>query len=101
MNTAHQIPVISGDAGNPQALSNPNSPASIMKRAKETHAQTAADTKYDAAPPPRNSVGKKKEGFAGLQGRRPGNAQKTEESVLGFLVASSFLLFLYSIAPEA
>ena len=117
MNTAHQIPVVSGDAGNPEALSNPNSPASIMKRVKETHAQTAADTKYDAPPPPRVST----EGYAGFydvwkdttQGRTPVALGSTylrarrplqivaEESVLGFLVAGSFLLFLYSIAPEA
>lgn len=113
METAHQIPVISGDAGNPEALSNPNSPASIMKKLKETNAQTAADTKYDAAPPPRVS----KEGYAGFydvsQGRTPValgsmylKAKRplqivAEESLLGFLVASSFLLFLYSIAPEA
>jgi hypothetical protein len=88
-----------------------------MRKAKETHAQTAADTKYDASPPPRVS----KEGYAGFydvwkdttQGRTPVALGSTylkakrppivvaEESILGFLVASSFLLFLYSIAPEA
>ena len=117
METAHQIPVVSGDAGNPEALSNPNSPASIMKKLKETNAQAAADTKYDAVPPPRVS----KEGYAGFydvskdttQGRTPValgsmylKAKRplqivAEESLSGFLVASSFLLFLYSIAPEA
>ena len=113
METAHQIPVVSGDAGNPEALSNPNSPASIMKKLKETNAQAAADTKYDAVPPPRVS----KEGYAGFydvsQGRTPVALGSTylkakrplqivaEESLSGFLVASSFLLFLYSIAPEA
>ena len=102
METAHQIPVVSGDAGNPEALSNPNSPASIMKKLKETNAQAAADTKYDAAPPPRLS----KEGYAGFYNvwkdtTHRSTDLKAEESVLGFLVASSFLLFLYSIAPEA
>ena len=83
-----QIPIISPDAGNPQALSDPNSPASIAKKAKEGHAQSVADTKYDAKPPLR-----KGEGFTNYE------STKKKEIVAGFLVSSAILLFLYSIAP--
>jgi len=85
---AQQIPIVSADAGNPQILADPNSPASIMKRAKETHAQSVADTKYDAMPPPREG-----EGYSNYE---PSNRK---EIVAGFLISSAFLLFLYSIAP--
>jgi len=81
-----QIPIVSADAGNPQALSDPNSPASIMKKAKESHAQSVADTKYDAPPPPR-------EGYANYEPSKP------KEIIAAFLVSSAFLLFLYSVAP--
>ena len=84
-----QIPIVSADAGNPQALSDPNSPASIMKKAKEGHAQSVADTKYDAPPPPREG-----EGYANYE---PSNRK---EIIAGFLVSSAFVLFLYSVAPQ-
>ena len=84
-----QIPIVSADAGNPQALSDPNSPASIMKKAKEGHAQSVADTKYDAQPPPREG-----EGYANYE---PSNRK---EIIAGFLVSSAMLLFLYSVAPQ-
>lgn len=84
-----QVPIISADAGNPQALSEPNSPASIMKKAKESHAQSVADTKYDAKPPPREG-----EGYANYE---PSNRK---EIIAGFLVSSAFVLFLYSVAPQ-
>ena len=83
-----QIPIVSPDAGNPEALSDPNSPASIAKKAKEGHAQSVADTKFDAQPPLRQG-----EGFANY---KPNNKK---EIVAGFLISSAFLLFLYSIAP--
>jgi hypothetical protein len=83
-----QIPIVSADAGNPQALSDPNSPASIMKKAKESHSQSVADTKYDAKPPPREG-----EGYANYE------PSTRKEIIAGFLVSSAFLLFLYSVAP--
>jgi len=83
-----QIPIVSADAGNPQALSDPNSPASIMKKAKESHSQSVADTKYDAKPPPREG-----EGYTNYE------PSTRKEIIAGFLVSSAFLLFLYSVAP--
>ena len=83
-----QVPIISPDAGNPEALTYPKSPASLAKKAKQAEIQSVADTKYDAKPALR-----KGEGFANYS---PNNKK---EIVAGFLISSAFLLFLYSIAP--
>ena len=87
MNAIQQIPVISPDAGDPVALQDPSSPASIMKRAKAMEAQTVADTRYDATPPPR------REGFQDC-------TKEYHEITHGLLLATSVLLLLYAVAPN-
>ena len=86
MNPIQQIPIVSSDAGDPVALQDPSSPASIMKRAKSMEAQTAADRKYDAAPPPR-------EGFQDC-------TSEYHEISQGLFLAASVLLILYAVAPN-
>lgn len=88
MNATQQIPIISSDAGDPVALQDPSSPASIMKRAKAMEAQTAADRKYDATPPP-----PQKEGFQDCD-------KEYHEITHGLLLATSVLLLLYAVAPN-
>lgn len=86
MNAIQQIPIISPDAGDTIALQDPNSPASIMKKAKEMEAQSAADRKFDATAPPR-------EGFQGCE-------EKTHEITHALFLATSVLLLLYAAAPN-
>ncbi len=90
MNASVQIPVVSADAGDPIALSNPNSPASLAKKAKEQESQSAADGRYDETPPPR-------QGFIDMsvcaeQDRREGGA--------GLFLSLAALLLLYAAAPS-
>ena len=92
MNT-QQIPVIYADAGNKMVLSDPNSPESIIKRAKEQEAQSGADTKYDATPPPRL------ENFQDVTIVWTNNIHE-KEVTLGLFLASAVLLLLYAAAPE-
>lgn len=87
MNATREIPIVSSDAGNPQALANPNSPASIMKKALEQQAQTQADTKYDSITPAR---------IEAFQNR----TMDSETTLLSLFLASSVLLFLYKVAPD-
>lgn len=82
------IPVVSADAGDPQALKEPNSPASIMKKAQASESQSAADTKFDAPPPPR-------EGFRSYD--RHAESKGIFEALF---LASASLLLLYKAAPE-
>lgn len=84
MQVTSEIPVISSDAGDPVALKDPNSPASIMKKAKEQEAQSAADKKYDAEAPVR-------EGFE--------DPMNYHEAIHSLFLASSVLLLLYFAAP--
>lgn len=86
MQATAEIPIISSDAGDPVALKDPNSPASIMKKAKEQEAQSAADMKYDAEAPPRV------EGFE--------NDRNYHEVVHSLFLASSVVLLLYFAAPN-
>ncbi len=93
MNATREIPIISPDAGDRRALSDPNSPASIMKRAKEQESQSAADMKYDAQPPPRI------EGYTQyveVIWEKP----YRKESIAGLFLASAVLLFMYAAAPD-
>ena len=80
------IPVVTADAGDPVALSNPNSIASIMKRASEQRSQTVADTKYDATPPARI------EPYTNIQANIHTNIKDTGAS---FLLSASILLVIY------
>lgn len=58
------IPVITSAGGTNYAYKDPNSPESILKKTTELNAQTAVDTKFDAAMSPYH------EGFASAEGRR-------------------------------
>lgn len=46
------IPVVTSAGGTNVAYKDPNSPEGILKRTTELNAQTAVDTKYDAAASP-------------------------------------------------
>ena len=94
MNTASYQPVITADAGDPAALSDPNSPASIMKKAKEQEAQSNADTKYDTTPPPRI------DNFTDWVEIQWDGHHKSQETITGMFLALSVLLFLYAAAPS-
>lgn len=87
MNVPREIPIISSDAGDPVALQDPNSPASIMKRAKEQQVQSGADMKFDAAAPPRV------EQFENYDG-------SSKSILLSLFLASSVVLILYAAAPN-
>ena len=87
---ATNIPVIMADAGNPGALADPNSPASIMKKAKESEVQTGVDTKFDAIVPPRV-----KEGFRTLK-----EQNRTESILSSLFLAAAALLLLYKAAQD-
>jgi hypothetical protein len=95
MNATQQIPVVSPDAGDPVALQDPSSPASIMKRAKAMEVQTAADRKYDATPPQplAEEEQRPREGFQDCD-------KEYHEITQGLLLATSVLLLLYAIAPN-
>jgi hypothetical protein len=91
MYARQEVPVVSSDAGDEVALANPNSPASIMKKAKQQEAQSAADMKYDAtAPPP--------EGFQNCVVEWE-NPNRYHEIVHALFLAASTVLFLYAAAP--
>ncbi len=87
MNVPREIPIISSDAGDPVALQDPNSPASIMKKAKEQQVQSGADMKFDAAAPPRV------EQFENYNG-------SSKSILLSLFLSSSVVLILYAAAPN-
>ena len=93
MNTLREIPVVSSDAGDIAALSDPNSPASIMRKAKGQEVQSAADMKYDATAPARV------EPFQNctVEWESP---RRQENSIQSLFLASAVLLLLYAVAPE-
>lgn len=93
MNPVREVPIISSDAGDTIALQDPNSPASIMKKAKQQEAQSAADMKYDAqAPPP--------EGFENcvVEWEKPDTSNEIFHSLF---LASAVVLLLYAAAPNS
>jgi hypothetical protein len=87
MNVPREIPIISSDAGDPVALQDPNSPASIMKKAKEQQVQSGADMKFDAAAPPRV------EQFENYN-------DSSKSILLSLFLSSSVVLILYAAAPN-
>lgn len=107
MSTSEEVPIVSSDAGDQMALMDPNSPASIAKRAKEQAAQTGTDTKFDPTPPPR-------EGYTDIQASPYSDRIITEftvipytetvlssrETIAATLVTTAVLLILYAIAPN-
>lgn len=88
MNPVQEVGIVSSDAGDPKALQDPNSPASIMKKAKEQQAQSVADMKYDA-----------REGFQACVVEWEGR-DKYHEVVQSLFLASAVLLFLYAASPS-
>lgn len=97
MNASVQIPVVSADAGDPIALSNPNSPASLAKKAKEQQSQTAADGKYDETPPERVPQGSS-QGFLDMS---VCTEQDKREAGAGIFMSLAMLLLLYAAAPNS
>ena len=73
MNAHQEVPVITADTGES------GGPASIIRKAKEQAAQTAADMKYDAPPPARL------EGFCSM-------TQQQESIATSFFLASAIVL---------
>ena len=94
MNPVREVPVISADAGDSKALLDPNSPASLMKKAKLQEAQSAADMKYDAEAP------KRLENFENCVVEwEPPNQFHTISHAL--FLASAVVLLLYAAAPNS
>ena len=91
---AQEAPNISADAGNPSALSNPNSAESLALRAKKLEVQTSADTKYDAKTAPVEEFQNEVEIVW------TNAAAEREEITLGLFLAMSGILFLYALAPD-
>ena len=90
-----EVPIVSSDAGNLSVQEDPNSPASIARRAKIMEAQSGADTKYDATPPSRV------EGYGNwVEIQWDGEETKAKEITLGLFLATAVLLLLYSAAPN-
>jgi hypothetical protein len=93
MNPVREVPIISSDAGDTIALQDPTSPASIMKKAKQQEAQSAADMKYDAQAPPA-------EGFENcvVEWEKP---DTSNEIIHALFLASAVALLLYAAAPTS
>ncbi len=92
MNATAEIPIVSADAGDPAALSNPNSPAALARKAQEQASQSSADTKYDATPPERVS-----QGFTDYSLCTHEEIKLTGASTF---LSLSILLLLYAVAPN-
>jgi hypothetical protein len=92
MNATVEIPVVSPDAGDPIALSNPNSPASLAKRSREQEAQSGADTLYDQPPPPRVA-----QGFVNYS---PCFVDELRVTGAGLFMSVGVLFLLYAVAPN-
>ena len=93
MSTADS-PNISANAGDEKALSNPNSPESIARRAKEAQVQSSEDTRYDTPPPERTS------GFQDFIVVWEDDRKRSREITAGVFLALGTLLFLYKAAPD-
>lgn len=93
MKLLQEVPIISSDAGDPIALRDPSSPASLMKKAKDQEAQSAADMKYDAQAPPRV------ESFTSCVVEWE-SQDKTHEILHSLFLAASVVLILYAVAPS-
>jgi hypothetical protein len=98
MNRTQPVPIVTADAGDPNALADPNSPASLARQAKQQQTQAAADAKYDAAPPPPGAP----EGFATevIVTFENGVRKQQKEITSGLFLSLSVLLALYALAPS-
>lgn len=98
MNATVQIPIVSPDAGDPVALSDPNSPASLAKRAREQESQSGADTLYDQPPPPRVSqTQSQSQGFVNYS---PCFVDELRVTGAGLFISLGALFLLYAVAPN-
>lgn len=93
MSTADS-PNISANAGDEAALSNPNSPESISRRAREAQVQSSEDQRYDAPPPERAA------GFQDFIVVFEDDKKRSKEITAGLFLALGTLLFLYKAAPD-
>ena len=82
---------ISADAGNEQALSDPNSPESIARRSQQSQAQAAEDQRYD---------GPSRSGFQDYIIVWEDEKKKSKEISAALFLALATLLFLYKAAPD-
>lgn len=91
-----EVAIVSPDAGNTNVQEDPNSPNSILKKAKELEVQSGADTKYDATPPPRV------EGYQGnVEVIWVDDETQAKEITLALFLTSAVILLLYAAAPNA
>ena len=93
MNATVEIPIVSPDAGDPVALSDPNSPASLAKKAREQQSQAGADTIYDQPPPDRIP-----QGFRDYYS--PCLLDEVRVTGAGLFLSLGALFLLYAAAPN-
>lgn len=91
-----EAPNISANAGDEKALSNPNSPEAISRRAKAAEAQLAEDQRYDAPPPGRESSG-----FVDYVVMWDDERKTSLEISTGLFLALGVMLILYKAAPDS
>lgn len=89
-----EAPNISANAGDEKALSNPNSPEAISRRAKTAEAQLSEDQRYDAAPPARA-------GFVDYIVMWDDERKTSLEISTGLFLALGVMLILYKAAPDS
>ena len=82
---------ISADAGNPQTLSDPNSPEAIARRAQQSEAQASEDKRYDPAPA---------SGFQDYIVVWEDEQKRSQEISMALFLTLATLLFLYKAAPD-
>jgi hypothetical protein len=92
-----ESPNISANAGDEKALSDPNSPESISRRAKEMQVQSNEDKRYDAPPPQRGA-----ENYTDYIIVWDHEEKKRAKEIMsGLFLALGITLFLYKAAPDA
>jgi hypothetical protein len=84
----------SASAGDEKALSNPNSPESVARRAQQAQAQASEDQRYDAPPPT------KKDSFQDYIIVWEDDRKRSKEISSAIFLALGVLLFLYKAAPD-
>ena len=82
---------ISANAGDQTALSDPNSPESISRRAQQSQAQTSEDSRYDTTT---------KSGFQDFIIVWENDQKQSREISMAIFLALGTLLFLYKAAPD-
>ena len=93
-----EAPNISASAGDEKALSNPNSPESLSRKAKQAEAQSAEDQRYDAPPPTRGKAGFRD--YTNYVVMWDDERKTSLEISSGLFLALGVILFLYKAAPD-